>query len=214
LRAVGSNWAATQTSDAQGAFRFEGVPTGQHRLLVRGTGFDTKSTPLSVGAAPLEDVKITLAVRGTSESVVVTGSRDQVEIAQSPTAVNVVTRTDFAIRNVRLPDQTLAYSEGVNVFRSKGPNDTGAGVGMRGFSGRSQSRVLVLLDGQPLNDSYTGGVSWAALPISELERVEVARGPSSSLYGGNAMGGVIQMFTRPITHRSTELQRNMGPIKR
>ncbi len=201
---------ASATTDDSGAFLFPTVPPGAYTLRASSPGFDPVSLPISLSAAPLSGLRLSLKIRGTSETVVVTGSRDQIEIAESPTAVNVVTRAEFAIRNVRLPDQTLAYSEGVNVLRSKGANDTGAGVGMRGFSARSQSRVLVLLDGQPLNDSYTGRVNWAALPITELERVEVARGPSSSLYGGNAMGGVIQLFTRPITHRVAELSAQYG----
>ena len=63
----------------------------------------------------------------------------------------------------------------------------------------------MLLDGQPLNDSYYGTVNWTMLPVGEFERVEVARGPFSSLYGGNAMGGVINLITRRADHRQFEL---------
>jgi len=52
------------------------------------------------------------------------------------------------------------------------------------------------LDGQPLNDAYTGGVEWGSLPVSDIERIEVVRGASSALYGGNAMGGVISIITK------------------
>ncbi len=210
LRSLNGAASLAAVTGTGGAFLIPQVAPGSYTLRASSSGFDATSLPLTVSAAPVTGLQLSLKVRGTSETIVVTGSRDQIEIAESPTAVNVVTRNDFAIRNVRLPDQTLAYSEGLNVSRTKGANDTGAGVGMRGFSARTQSRVLVLLDGQPLNDSYTGRVNWAALPISELERVEVARGPSSSLYGGNAMGGVIQMFTRPITHRTAELSAQYG----
>lgn len=191
------------STDSQGQFRFDGVTAANAKLIAISNGFSRAEISLSAGE-PREAVRIQLAVASVGSTVVVTGSRQEVEIQNSAVAVNVATRQEFEIRNVRLPDQTLSYTEGVNVFRSKGAQDTGAGVGMRGFSGRSQSRVLVLLDGQPVNDAYTGSVNWAALPITELDRVEVARGPSSSLYGGNAMGGVIQMFTRPVTRRVFE----------
>ncbi len=52
------------------------------------------------------------------------------------------------------------------------------------------------LDGQPLNDAYTGGIEWGTLPVSNIERIEVVRGGASALYGGNAMGGVINIITR------------------
>ena len=119
-------------------------------------------------------------------------------------AVNVVDRTDIEVRNLRLIDQSLVYEEGLNVYREKGAADTSTAVGMRGFAANSP-RVLVLLDGQPVNDAYAGKVPWALLPVTEMESVEVARGPGSVLYGGNAMAGVIQMFTRPVTERSAEL---------
>ena len=109
------------------------------------------------------------------------------------------------VRNVHEVDQVLSLIEGVNATRAKGPADSDFGVGLRGFAGNSQSRTLILLDGQPLNDSYIGSVNWAMLPVSEFERVEVARGPFSSLYGGNAMGGVINLITRPIERRHMEL---------
>ncbi|HID24800.1 MAG TPA: hypothetical protein EYP14_20705, partial [Planctomycetaceae bacterium] len=54
----------------------------------------------------------------------------------------------------------------------------------------------VLLDGIPVNDGYSNSVRWATLSLDEVERVEVVRGPFSSLWGGNAMGGVINILTR------------------
>ena len=102
--------------------------------------------------------------------------------------------------------------EGLYSLRSKGSQDTLTGVGMRGFDARGsdQTRVLILLDGQPLNDAYTGSVFWATLPVTEVERVEVARGPFSSLYGGNAMGGVVNILTRPVDQRQIEVEEQYG----
>ena len=124
--------------------------------------------------------------------IVVTGTRTQTELQQSPVSTGILTRTELDTRNTRTLDQGLSLMEGLYAFRSKGSQDTLAGVGMRGFDGRgsNQTRVLILLDGQPINDAYTGSVFWATLPVSEVQSVEVARGPFSSLYGGNAMGGL------------------------
>jgi len=198
----------TVTANSDGSFLIPLAVPGNYRLRATANGFDSAELDTTISSGRTS-VRISLAVAKVSSSVVVTGSRDQMEIEKSPVAVNAVARSDFEIRNVKQPDQVLAYQEGVNVFRLKA-NDTTAGVGMRGFSARSQARVLVLLDGQPMNDAYQGNVSWTSLPITEVDRVEVARGPSSSLYGGNAMGGVIQMFTRPITERTVELTGQYG----
>ena len=145
-------------------------------------------------------------------TVVVTATKSEVEINESPVAASVVTSEELELRNTTFVDQALNILEGVIVSRGKGPADTLAGVGMRGFSGRGtgQSRVLVLLDGEPLNDGYTGILTWQTLPISEVERVEVARGPFSSLYGGNAMGGVINVLTKPVEKRHIEVSGRYG----
>ena len=62
-------------------------------------------------------------------------------------------------------------------------------------------RTLVLLDGQPLNNALSGGVNLAGIAMHEIDRVEVVRGPFSALYGGHAMGGVIQLLTAAPTRR-------------
>ena len=121
-------------------------------------------------------------------------------------------RRDIEQRSPETVDGALVGVEGVYAFRVRGPADNEMGVGMRGFSGRAngQARVLVLLDGQPINNSYGGAVNWTALPLGDVDRIEVVRGPFSSLYGGSAMGGVIQILTRPIDRRSVEVSAQYG----
>jgi iron complex outermembrane receptor protein len=142
----------------------------------------------------------------------VTATRGAVDTQKSPVSSSIVSREEIEQRNLRLLDQALTLVEGAAAYRTRGVQDGDFGVGMRGFSGRGsgQSRVLVLLDGQPINSSYTGSVSWASLPVSEVDRVEVVRGPFSSLYGGNAMGGVINVLTRPVEQRSFEVTGQYG----
>ncbi len=139
-------------------------------------------------------------------TVTVTGTRTATELDRSPVSTSLVTREEMETRNVSQVDQVLSLIEGVNAFHTKGPNDSDFNIGLRGFAGRgSPARTLILLDGQPLNDSYYGSVNWTMLPVGEFERVEVARGPFSSLYGGNAMGGVINLITRRVDHRQFEV---------
>jgi iron complex outermembrane receptor protein len=146
------------------------------------------------------------------EDVQVTATRSAVDKEMSPASSSVVLRTAIERRNVVAVDQALTTEEGVYAYRQRGITDNEVGIGMRGFSGRAngQSRVLILLDGQPLNNGYSGAVNWTALPLGEIDRVEVVRGPFSSLYGGNAMGGVVNVMTRPIERRSAELNAQYG----
>jgi iron complex outermembrane recepter protein len=142
------------------------------------------------------------------DQVVVTATRGELTQEQSPNSTGVVTLQENRIRNTQTLDQSLNLLEGVFAFRAKGLMDNEARIMMRGFSG--QNRTLILLDGQPINDGYTGNVLWTMLPVNEVERVEVARGPFSSLYGGNAMGGVVNLLTRPIERRAFEASAQYG----
>lgn len=140
------------------------------------------------------------------KDVEVTATRGTLAEDTSAAATAEVSRAEFEKRGPRTVDQALVGVGGVTTFRARGLPDNGVGVGLRGFSGRSsgQGRVLVLLDGQPLNDPYLGAVNWNAVQTEEIERVEVVRGPFSALYGGNAMGGVVNVLTRPVVGRTFE----------
>lgn len=202
------NWSATERTGPSGTFEVSGAPAGALKIAVLMQGFEAEEREVE-SAASSASIQIQLRVAGLSSSVVVTGGRDAVEIDKSVVAVNAVPRETIELRNVFLADQALSYEEGLNVYREKGAADTSTSIGMRGFAANSP-RVLVLLDGEPMNDAYAGKVTWALLPISEMESVEVLRGPGSVLYGGNAMAGVIQLFTRPVTERSLELSGQGG----
>ncbi len=147
-------------------------------------------------------------------AIVVTATRDEVEIAKSPAATSVITSASFERRNILMLDQALNMTEGVAVFRRDGISDGMSGVGMRGFAGRgsAQVRTLVLVDGQPVNEGYEGSVNWAVIPVSEVDRVEVVRGPFSSLYGGSAMGGVVNVLTRPIDKTQADFMIRYGSL--
>ena len=129
-----------------------------------------------------------------SVDVVVTATKGDKTLADVPGSVTVVTRQDLQAEHIQTVDDALNSLAGVFVKRSKGLMDSTASVRLRGFNG--DQYTLILLDGQPLNDAYTGGLDWGTLPTGNIERIEVVRGAASSLYGGNAMGGVINIITR------------------
>lgn len=210
LRILASGGLSPKTTgtDSSGTYRFESVSPGTWVLEVSAPGFrrSTRSVRVVSGAALVEDVK--LEVEGISDSVVVTATRSETDVASSPISASVITLKDIEARPLQSVDQQLTLTEGVHVQRTRGPATIDASVVMRGFA--SASRTLVLLDGQPINDSYSGTVDWAGLPMTEVSSVEVVRGPFSSLYGSNALGGVINIRTRPVERRQFELQGEYG----
>jgi iron complex outermembrane recepter protein len=155
----------------------------------------------SAQTPPIEPVKTT---------VVVTASKASTDLEVAPAATAIVTAAELEQRNTQTVDQALMQAPGMYPNRSKGFMDTDPGFGMRGFGARNFSRVLVLLDGQPINNGYSSQIAVTSLPVDELDRVEVVRGPFSALYGGNAMGGVVHMLTKTPTRREVKIQGQYG----
>ena len=128
--------------------------------------------------------------------VVVTGSRTERPITQSPGSISIV--TPILLRNspAQSVDDILTMISGVNTTRSDGISNLHTNVSIRGLAGDEQGRTLVLFDGIPINTSDEGGVNWNSIHIDNVQRIEVFKGPGSSLYGNNAMGGVINIISK------------------
>jgi iron complex outermembrane receptor protein len=128
------------------------------------------------------------------EEVVVTATKTPTTVREAPASVTVVTSEDLEKKNVKNLDSALRNEVGLFDRRGKGMTETVTNVQMRGFTG--PERTLILFDGQPLNTGYTASVNWNVLPVEDVERVEIVRGPFSSLYGRYAMGGVINVIPK------------------
>lgn len=132
------------------------------------------------------------------EGVTVTVARDSMHRGALPRQIDVITGVDIARTAADDAAQLLKKQAAVDVIEYPGLL---AGIGMRGFrpqfSGINQ-RTLVLIDGRP-----AGASNLAMLDVRGVQRVEVLRGPASSLYGSNAMGGVVNLVTR----------RSSGPVR-
>lgn len=127
-------------------------------------------------------------------TMTVTATRTGVEVQKAPASTSVV--TDIEIEKMHAPtlDEALRREVGVSVLKYRGPVDNHTMTIMRGFQG--QQRTLLMLDGIPMNSAITGSVPWGQMPVDEIERVEVVRGPYSALYGGYALGGVINSIMK------------------
>lgn len=133
----------------------------------------------------------------TLEEVVVTATKTGKGVSEAPASVSVVTSKNFETKNVQRVDEALTDQVGIYVkgMGDHAPSDdSGTVVYMRGVAGLG--RTAVLLDGQSLNNPFSGGINWSGIFADDIDKIEVVRGPFSSLYGGNAMGGVINFMTR------------------
>ena len=138
------------------------------------------------------------------EKTVVTATRTETPIENLPVSVTVITKDDIEKMHAKTVDDVLNKVAGVRVKRTKGLLTTGShtSVCMRGTE--HASRTLILKDGIPLNTVYIGSVDWwGVMSVEDIEKIEIVRGASSALYGSSAMGGVINIITRPARKKIT-----------
>lgn len=153
-------------------------------------------------------------VDGPLESVIVTATRSPADALNVPASVTVVDERELEQRKpVRLGD-ALADVPGLYIRgAAMGANFPGTGQGILSMRGIPRTpRTLVMIDGQPVNNALTGGINVVGIPLDSVARAEVVRGPYSALYGGAAMGGVINFITGSPDEPLTEVRVGAGNL--
>ena len=153
-----------------------------------------------------EDVKKEIV----SKEMVVTATRTEVSIDRAPASVELIKGKDLKRRNIITLTDALKALPGISVRKSKGLMDSLSQINLRGMP--YERRTLIRLDGVPLNGGYYGGIKtfWQGFSKETIDRIEVAKGPFSSLYGGNAMGGAVSIFTRMPKKREFGISHILG----
>ena len=137
--------------------------------------------------------------------MVVTATRANATLADAPAAVTVVGAKNIETKNASRLGDALDQVPGLYLRdgalgSSQGTSGT-SGMSLRGID---QNKTLILLDGQPLQDGRSGKVNWRIPFVEDIERIEVVPGAFSSLYGSNAIGGVVSVITKqPVKHELT-----------
>ena len=148
---------------------------------------------LSLGALLLGTSSLLQAADDALGPIIVTATRTAQTADETLASVTVITRQDIQDSHSDTVMQLLqSRSVGLDVSRNGGPGAT-TNIFLRGTEG---DHVLVLVDGVRVASVTSGSFNWASLSPEQIERIEIVRGPNSTLYGSEAIGGVIQIFTR------------------
>ncbi len=182
-------------TDAEGLFVLKDVPPGTHPLVFELLGYqsDTVTITLSAGQTlTLHPVQLTEAPL-QANPVIVTATRHEAHLSDVPVSAAVIPSRLIRQRTNIFLNQALQYIPGVTL--------NGGQLNIRGSTGYTRglgSRVLLLVDGMPLLTGDTREINYDVIPTYLIDQVEVVKGAGSALYGSGAMGGIINVQTRPV----------------
>jgi outer membrane receptor protein involved in Fe transport len=207
-------FSASAVSDSGGAFAFENVPGEAGTVLVSAKGFQKiEQTWNRAGGQAVVRLQIVLTPATVSQQVQVTAYRASTLVSDLPLSDVQLTREDLQDTPALELDDDLRQVPGFSLYRrssSRTANPTTQGVSLRGLGANGASRALVLEDGFPLNDPFGGWVYWDRVPAEAISDVEISQEGGSSLYGSDALGGVVQFVSRPTQPGGISLDTSYG----
>jgi len=188
----GTNFGTS--ANENGEFRLESIPFGNYQLQVSSVGFMafTQKIELKQAQLSLGELKLKPSVLGLNE-VVVTGTMKETFIMASPVKVEVI--TDELLEKTTNPVnliQSLKLINGVQEVISCGVCYTN-NISINGLPGQY---TAVLIDGSPIYGNLASVYGLNGIPRQAIDRIEVIKGPNSTLYGSEAMAGVINIITK------------------
>jgi outer membrane receptor protein involved in Fe transport len=189
---VAGLWHHTFSSDS-GTFQLDSVPPGRFTLLVRALGYAPVGRPISVGSDGALALPIELSpADNVFDRVVVTGTQTPTPAKALPSPITVITATDLASLGVTRLDQVFQGQVPGAISWDQGNLDYTSAITVRGASSLGTSYIKTYIDGVEVANPI-----FAAVDVHSIDRIEIIRGPeASTIYGSDASGGVMQIFTK------------------
>jgi outer membrane receptor for ferrienterochelin and colicins len=184
-------------TDAAGRYRLAPAPAGELRVRAAAIGYAPASSTVMVALPPSPDTAVVDFTLQPSPLELTPLDVVSTKVPQfggrAPTSVTQLSERDLDRRAINTVDEAVDKAAGVQMLNGQ--------INIRGSTGYVQglnSRVLLLVDGVPMNQGDRGGINWDLLPVDQIERVDILKGAGSSLYGSAAFGGVVNLTTRDV----------------
>jgi len=145
-----------------------------------------------------------------NDTIIVTASRINSDINKATAYTSIITAEQIANSPQKTLPEILATEAGIFSRSLYGNNAARATVDMRGFGAAAKQNTLVLLDGRRLNDIDLAAIDFTAIPLKNIERIEIIRGGGSVLYGDGATGGAINIITKQAVAGDSSAEVSVG----
>lgn len=177
-------------ADVDGHFELKNVPSGKYTVVFSLIGYEKRSRQVVIGPGDASPLQVSLRpLPWELDEVVVTATRSEHLLKDVPVTTEIITPEQMKETGALTVAEALDSHIGVQV------NDdlSGKGITLRGVD---PSRVLILVDGHRVVGRVNGSIDLGQLSLSDVERIEIVKGSGSTLYGSDALGGVINIITK------------------
>jgi outer membrane cobalamin receptor len=182
-------------TNAQGEYEISGIEPGIYQISTKHVGYNSdqkQKVELKRGEIKDANFILTEMYYSSSDAIVVTATRGRSTTQELPHSMSIVSQERISLIKPLNISEVLQNIQGIYIKDYGGVGDLKT-ISLRGSN---PEQVLVLLDGQRLNNPQTGQIDLSMISLEEIEQVEILRGGSSAVYGADAIGGVLNMITR------------------
>lgn len=199
------------TSNQAGEITINNIPDGRKIIIVSHVGYHAKEFEFTFPMADSTIVDLLLSQEEeTLENVIVQGTRSNRSIGNTPTRVEVLTEEidEASTMDPSKVAHLLTHSTGIQVQQTSATSNT-ANVRIQGLDGRY---TQILKDGFPLYGGFSGSLSIMQIPPLDLRQIEYIKGGASTLYGGGAISGLINLISKEPSAEETLLHLNASHV--
>jgi len=183
-------------TNENGEFKLTNIPEGKYQIQISFIGYKTKTGEIELKKGETKQLYFTIEKAiFQSDEVIVTATKTVLPINKIPASIVYISPKELSVIPAQNIDETMKYSSGIITDRPFGIFGKSV-VGIRGVVSNEPGRQLTLIDGVPINKSDGGTVNWNRIISSDIEHIEIQKGPGSSIYGNNAMGGIVNLITK------------------